>query len=78
MWYPRGYILQFLSDMLHFGGAGGGFPPLFLHPLQPVGPGTLTWCGGMVGSPQSERTGIGGQPRCRSSALLRRSFANSR
>ena len=65
---------------------GGGFqsfrpthpdpPPI--HPLQPLGPGTLTWCGGMVGSPQRERTGTGGQPRCRGSAMLSRSSTNSR
>ena len=31
-----------------------------LHPPQPLGPGTLTWCGGMVGSPEREQTGTGG------------------
>ena len=35
-------------------------PPPPLHPLQAPGPGTLTWCGGMVGSNQRERTGTGG------------------
>ena len=53
----------------------GAYP---LHSLQPLGPGTMTWCGGMAGSPQRERTGIGGQPRCRGFAMLSRYSANSR
>ena len=42
-------------------------PPL--HPLQPLGPDTLPWCGGMVGSLQRERAGIGGRLRCHSFAM---------
>ena len=40
-----------------------------LHPLKPLGPDSLTWCGGMVGSPQRGRAGIGGQLRCHGFAL---------
>ena len=34
---------------------------LLLHPLQPLGLGTLTWCGGMVGSPRANRPEQGGR-----------------
>ena len=47
-------------------------PPLFgstgpgtrVQPPQPLGPGTLMWCGGMVESLQHESARKGGQPRC--------------
>ena len=31
-----------------------------LNPPQHLGPNTLTWCGGMVGSPHRKRAGKGG------------------
>ena len=57
---------------------GGRSPPPPSHPLRPLGPDTLTLCGGMVGSPRRERAGIGVRLRCRSFALPSEPHAISR